>query len=115
MKNTGFLRGRAPVFATYHLFLKFLQINNAIPYSLAVQKKFTFRLKFFSTSHLRSKDFELPPYLQNLTYENKSDLDAHLKSNTSRWLLLLSIILQNMEFRSNFGFGTFFLYTLYCG
>ena len=38
------------------------------------------------------------------TYENKSPIS---------WLLLLSIILQNMEFRSDFGFGTFFLYTLY--
>ena len=40
--------------------------------------------------------------------------DAHLKSNISRWLLLLSIILQNMEFRSYFGFGTFFYTPCIC-
>ena len=42
-------------------FLKFLQINNAIPYLLAVQKKFICRLKFFCASHLKLKHFELPP------------------------------------------------------
>ena len=65
-------------------------------------------LKFFWASHLKIKHFEL----KKSTYENKIDLGAHLKSNISRWLLLLSIILQNMEFESDFGFGTF-SYTLY--
>ena len=31
-----------------------------------------------------------------------------LKSHINRWLLLLSIILQNIQFRSDFGKGTFF-------
>ena len=48
-------------------------------------------LKYFCASHLRIKHFELPLHacLQNSTYENKIDLDAHLKSNISGWLLLL--------------------------
>ena len=49
--------------------------------------------------HLKIKHFELPPCLQNCTYENKSDSDAHLMFCISRWLLLVSVILQisNLE------------------
>ena len=50
MKNTGFL-GVARRFL-HVIFSKFLQINNPIPYLLAVQKKFIFRSKFFCPSHL---------------------------------------------------------------
>ena len=91
------------------LFIKFLQINNNIPYSLAVQKKFVFSMKFLCANQLKIKHFELPPppprRLQNETYENKIDLDAHLRSHINRWLLLLSIVLQNIQFRSDFGLG----------
>ena len=74
-------------------FLIFLQINNAIPYLLAVQKN---SFLVWILSHLKIKHFEPPPCLQNSTYENKIVWDAHLKSHISRWLLLLSVILQNM-------------------
>ena len=42
-------------------FIKFLQINNNIPYLLAAQKQIIFRLKFLCASHLKIKHFELPP------------------------------------------------------
>ena len=76
------------------LFLKFLQINNNIRYLLVVQKQITFRLKFLCASHMKIKYSELLPCLQNWTYENKIDWDAHLMSYISRWLLLVSVILQ---------------------
>ena len=76
-------------------FIKFLRINNNIPCLLAAQKQINFRLKFLCASHLKIKNFELPgPCLQNWTYENKIDWDAHMMFYISRWLLLVSVILQ---------------------
>ena len=49
-----------------------------------------FRLKFLCVSHLKIKHFELPLCLQNWSYENKIDWDAHLMSYISCWLLLVS-------------------------
>ena len=54
MGNTGCLG------IVRRFFLKFLQINNNIPYLLAAQK-IIFRLKFSRASYLKSKHFELPP------------------------------------------------------
>ena len=53
------------------------------------------------------------PCLQNETYENKVDLDAHLKSHINCWLLLLSIILQKIQLEAILESGHFFLCTLY--
>ena len=93
-------------------FLIFLRINNAIPYLLAVQKNSFLGWNLFAQTTWKLSILN-SSCLQNSTYENKSHLDAHLKSNISRWLLSLSlsITLQNIEFRSDFGFGTFFWYT----
>ena len=62
MRNNGFL-GVARWYSIYFVsfFLKFLQINNNIPYLMAVQKRFIFTLKFFCASLLKIMHFELPP------------------------------------------------------
>ena len=49
-----------------------------------------------------------PPCLKNETDENNIDLNAHLKSPINHWFLLLSIVLQNIQFRRDFGMGRFF-------
>ena len=69
--------------------------------------KVTFTSNFFAEATWKLSISTLL-WLQNSTYENKIDLDAHLKSYISRWLLSLSIILKNIEFKSDFGFGIFF-------
>ena len=60
-------------------FLKFLQIDNNILYLLAAQKK-SFFVRNFCAQVTWNKAFWTPPCLQNWTYENKIDWDAHLKS-----------------------------------
>ena len=60
MENTGFLGSRVSI-SYISFFLKFLQINNNIPYLLAAPKKPIFSLKFLCASHLKIKHFELPP------------------------------------------------------
>ena len=95
------------------LALKFLQINNNILYLLAAQEQINFRLKFLCASHLKMKYFELPSCLRNWTHKNKIDWDAHQMSYISHWLLLVSVISASIQFRSDFVFRTFFLYTLY--
>ena len=62
-------------------------------------------------SYLKIKHFEPLPCLQNWTYENKIDWGAPLMFYISFWLLLVSVI--NIQPRSDFVIGTFFLYTLY--
>ena len=102
-------RGCALVFAMYHFFYDLiLQIDNNIPYLLAAQKNH-FSFEIFVRSHLKIKHFELSPCLQNWIYESKIDWNAHLKSYISRWLLLLSVILQVNQFRSDFVFGTYII------
>ena len=70
------------------------------------KNKSFFHLKFLCASHLKIKHFELPPCLQNWTYEKKIDWDAHLMSCISCWLLLVFVIWQISNQIS-------FLYTLY--
>ena len=63
MKNTGFLG-----VAHRYLLRIILQINNAIPYLLAVQEKFISRLKFFFASQLK---IELSPLLIKFNMKTK--------------------------------------------
>ena len=73
----------------YHVsfFIRFLQINNNIPFLAWI---------FCPQATWKWSILNSPPCLKNETYENKIDLDAHLESHINRWLLLLSIILQNI-------------------
>ena len=88
---------------------RFLQIDNNIPYLLAAQK-IIFCLKFLCASHLKIKHFELSPCLQNWTYKNKIDWNAHLKSYISCWLLLVSVILQINNLEAILYSGHFFIH-----
>ena len=56
MENTGFLGSRVGI-SYISFFLKFLQINNTIPYLLAAQKKITFSLKFLWRELLENQAF----------------------------------------------------------
>ena len=91
-------------------FKKFLQINNNILCLLAAQKQIIFRLKFLCASHLKIQHFLLPSCLQNWTYENKIDWDAHLMSYISCWLLLEYVILQISNLEAILYSGHFFIH-----
>ena len=98
MKNTG-ISGVARRYLLRIIFYKVLQINNNIPCLLAAQKQIIFRLKFLCARHLKIKHFELFPRLQRGT---------HLMSYISRWLLLVSVILQISNLEAILYSGHFF-------
>ena len=109
MENTGFL-GVARQYFLRIIFLKFLQINNSIPYLLAAPKKITFSLKFLCASHLKIKHFELPPA------NEMEDMKIKLTEMHTRCPILavtrcwLSVILQISNFEAILYLGHFFIH-----
>ena len=97
-----FHRSRVGIY--YVLF--FFNFNRLItPFHICCQRK---KNSFLGWKLFAQATWKLCILNPNSTCENEIDLDAQLKSHISPWLLSLSIILQNMEFRSDFVFGTSF-------